>query len=216
MMTFALASHVVVQSVDPERGDEEAELPTALLAETAPCAAPSSNRHQSQVAVTARRCQPAPASLYTSQRSLRSVRCSRVPRGGPAPPPPSRPRWRAPSRCPSSPFSTIRCPSRSPVGCCPDAARRRGASRRRQRRPLRRSSAAARTGRLRRTARASPELAAFEACVKAPHERLDEALKKSGACLSSRLRALLHASVRASMRAQRPKRGLHVGMRLVR
>ena len=47
---------------------------------------------------------------------------------------------------------------------------------------VRRSSAAARTGRLRRTARASPELAAFEACVKASHERLDEALKKSGAC----------------------------------
>ena len=65
MMTFALASHVVVQSVDPERGDEEAELPTALLAETAPCAAPSSNRHQSQVAVTLRAAAPACACQLT-------------------------------------------------------------------------------------------------------------------------------------------------------
>ena len=106
-MTFALASHVVVQSVDPERGDEEAKLPTALLAETAPCAAPSSNRHQSQVAVRARHCQPAPASLHLSHRTLRSTCCCRLLRDRRAPSPPSRARWKTSFRLSSSSFSTI-------------------------------------------------------------------------------------------------------------
>ena len=54
-MTFALDSHVAAQSDPPERGVEEAELSTVILMETAPCAAPRSNRHQDQVAMTARR-----------------------------------------------------------------------------------------------------------------------------------------------------------------
>ena len=106
-MTFALDSHVVAQSDPPKRGVEEAELPTALLAETAPCAAPSSNRHQSQVAVHARRRQPAPASLHLSHRTLRSTCCCRVLRARRAPSPPSRPSWQTSSRCQSSSFSTI-------------------------------------------------------------------------------------------------------------
>ena len=59
------------------------------------------------------------------------------------------------------------------------AGRRRGASRRRQRRLLRRSSAAARTGRLRRTARASP---AALATPRGSPVRLAAARKKSGEC----------------------------------
>ena len=109
--------------------------------------------------------------LQPTYPSLRSTRCSTMPRGRRAPSPPSRTASRAAPRLAVGPFSTTRCSSRCcrcwaallPVGV---AARRPGAARRRLWRLWRlwrRSSAAARNGQLRRASRASP------AALAAPH-----------------------------------------------
>ena len=53
-----------------------------------------------------------------SHPTSRSTRWRRGPRGRRPSSPPSSPRWRASSRRPSAPFSTIQCSSRSSTGCC--------------------------------------------------------------------------------------------------
>ena len=72
-MTYALAWRVVAQSVDPEHGVEEARIFTTVLMVTAPCAAPTSNRHQNQVAR-----QRAAASLCAASRASLTAPCVRI------------------------------------------------------------------------------------------------------------------------------------------
>ena len=64
---------MVAQSVDPEHGVEEARIFTTVLMVTAPCAAPTSNRHQNQVAR-----QRAAASLCAASRASLTAPCVRI------------------------------------------------------------------------------------------------------------------------------------------